>query len=145
MVSVSEQTAAFVIQMIAGILNGMASSPFWNIGISFLDDITGKQSGGFIGEAEFFYFPSSWIKGSYATEAFTNKTTNRRTSVALKQSETEHMKNVSVLAILLANYFFSCSHFINTSRNDISLIMQQLLMIQGHVKCVINVSYENTL
>lgn len=61
--SASEQTAVFVIQMIGGILNGMASTPFWNIGISFLDDITGKKSGGYIGNfyvVSFTCFFMSW-------------------------------------------------------------------------------------
>ena len=45
-------TGAFAIQMVGGIINGIAACPFWNIGICFLDDMAGKRSGGYLGEFE---------------------------------------------------------------------------------------------
>lgn len=44
-------TGAFVIQMIGGIINGVAACPFWNIGLCFVDDMAGKRSGVYLGEA----------------------------------------------------------------------------------------------
>lgn len=45
---------AFAIQMIGGVINGIAACPFWNIGICFLDDMAGKKSGGYLGELHRF-------------------------------------------------------------------------------------------
>nr|AKN21547.1 slc21a-2 [Schmidtea mediterranea] len=49
-ISPHEKSLGMFVLMIAGIINGVASTPFWSLGISFIDDMTGStKSGIYIG------------------------------------------------------------------------------------------------